>query len=47
MAASVVHIPLAPMTLEINAAQSEYVTWVVSGPLRLLPVALRLTGIAF
>ncbi|TGZ76648.1 POZ domain-containing protein [Ascodesmis nigricans] len=28
MAASVVHIPLAPMTLEINAAQSEYVTWV-------------------
>ncbi|KAI5853391.1 hypothetical protein BZA05DRAFT_444411 [Tricharina praecox] len=27
MAASVVHIPLAPMTLEINAVSSEYVTW--------------------
>ncbi|CCX09660.1 Similar to Speckle-type POZ protein-like A; acc. no. Q5BL35 [Pyronema omphalodes CBS 100304] len=27
MAASIVHIPLAPMTLEINAASSEYVTW--------------------
>jgi hypothetical protein len=29
MAASIVHIPLAPMTLEINAASSEYVTWTV------------------
>ncbi|KAF8536921.1 hypothetical protein BDD12DRAFT_888847 [Trichophaea hybrida] len=27
MAASIVHIPLAPMTLEINAVSSEYVTW--------------------
>jgi len=29
MAASIIHIPLAPMTLEINAVSSEYVTWTV------------------
>ncbi|KAH8153287.1 uncharacterized protein LAJ45_02874 [Morchella importuna] len=28
MAASIVHIPLSPMTLEINSVSSEYVTWV-------------------
>lgn len=46
MAASIVHIPLSPMTLEINSVSSEYVTWVVCLANLLIPEVDKVNSFA-